>query len=378
MGCFWGPSSDEDREQNKRNSKINQEIKKAKQSFKSTHRLLLLGGGESGKSTIVKQMKILHINGFTEEEKREKVNIIRQNVRDAITSICMAMVGIGLEPSEKMSEQSHSAYEYMTNIPSEFDFPQVFYDNVITLWNDPLIQECYDRSHEYQLIDSAKYFLDKINVIRKDTYEPSDQDVLRSRVLTSGILETKFEVDKVNFHMFDVGGQRDERRKWIQVFNDVTAIIFVVACSSYNMVLREDPSQNRLREALSLFENIWNNRWLRQISVILFLNKQDLLYEKIMSGKSRLEDYFSNFASYLMQSENAARVKGADQEDEMFVRAKLFLRDEFLQISTASGEGRHYCYPHFTTAVDTKNIERVFADCRDIIQRIHLRQYELL
>ena len=43
MGCFWGPSSDEDREQNKRNSKINQEIKKAKQTFKSTHRLLLLG-----------------------------------------------------------------------------------------------------------------------------------------------------------------------------------------------------------------------------------------------------------------------------------------------------------------------------------------------
>ena len=45
--------------------------------------------------------------------------------------------------------------------------------------------------------------------------------------------------------MFDVGGQRDERRKWIQVFNDVTAIIFVVACSSYNMVLREDPTQVR-------------------------------------------------------------------------------------------------------------------------------------
>ena len=74
--------------------------------------------------------------------------------------------------------------------------------------------------------------------------------------------------------MFDVGGQRDERRKWIQCFNDVTAIIFVTACSSYNMVLREDPSQNRLRESLDLFKSIWNNRWLRTISVILFLNKQ--------------------------------------------------------------------------------------------------------
>ena len=50
--------------------------------------------------------------------------------------------------------------------------------------------------------------------------------------------------------MFDVGGQRDERRKWIQCFNDVTAIIFVAASSSYNMVLREDNTQNRLREAL--------------------------------------------------------------------------------------------------------------------------------
>lgn len=60
--------------------------------------------------------------------------------------------------------------------------------------------------------------------------------------------------------MFDVGGQRDERRKWIQCFNDVTAIIFVTACSSYNMVLREDPNQNRLRESLDLFKSIWNNR----------------------------------------------------------------------------------------------------------------------
>ena len=59
-------------------------------------------------------------------------------------------------------------------------------------------------------------------------------------------------MDKVKFHMFDVGGQRDERRKWIQCFNDVTAIIFVAASSSYNMVLREDNTQNRLREALGL------------------------------------------------------------------------------------------------------------------------------
>lgn len=72
--------------------------------------------------------------------------------------------------------------------------------------------------------------------------------------------------------MFDVGGQRDERRKWIQCFNDVTAIIFVTACSSYNMVLREDPTQNRLRESLDLFRSIWNNRYLFFNVIFLFCN----------------------------------------------------------------------------------------------------------
>jgi guanine nucleotide-binding protein G(s) subunit alpha len=60
--------------------------------------------------------------------------------------------------------------------------------------------------------------------------------------------------------MFDVGGQRDERRKWIQCFNDVTAIIFVIACSGFNLTLIEDERQNRLRESLELFKNIWDNR----------------------------------------------------------------------------------------------------------------------
>ena len=115
-------------------------------------------------------------------------------------------------------------------------------------------------------------------------------------------------------------------------------------------------------------------RWLRTISVILFLNKQDLLAEKILARKSRLEEYFPDFLRY--QTPVEAAQEGDDCAE--VIRAKYFIRDEFLRISTASGDGRHYCYPHFTCAVDTENIRRVFNDCRDIIQRMHLRQYELL
>ncbi|BHF74385.1 hypothetical protein SprV_0501747100 [Sparganum proliferum] len=219
------------------------------------------------------------------------------------------------------------------------------------------------------------FFLERTQELGKPDYIPTEQDILRCRVLTSGIFETKFTVDKVQFHMFDVGGQREERRKWIQCFNDVTAIIFVAACSSYNMVLREDPNQNRVRESLELLGSIWNNRWLRNISVILFLNKQDLLTEKVKSGKSKIENYFPNYADYQPPADMAAEFMNEDPE---VVRAKFFFRDEFLKVTADSNGGRHYCYPHLTCAVDTENIRRVFNDCRDIIQRMHLRQYELL
>ncbi|XP_062915427.1 guanine nucleotide-binding protein G(olf) subunit alpha-like isoform X1 [Mobula hypostoma] len=365
-----------DREAKKVSKCIDKMLKQQKREYKQTHRLLLLGAGESGKSTIVKQMRILHVNGFNAEEKKMKVQDIRKNIKDAIVTIVSAMSTL-IPPVQLANPEHQFRLDYIKSIAllSDFEYTQEFFDHAKALWDDEGVKACFERSNEYQLIDCAQYFLDRIDQVQQNDYSPSDQDLLRCRVLTSGIFETKFQVDKVNFHMFDVGGQRDERRKWIQCFNDVTAIIFVVASSSYNMVIREDNNTNRLREALDLFKSIWNNRWLRTISVILFLNKQDLLAEKVLAGKSKIEDYFPEYTRYTTPDDAATPEPG---EDARVTRAKYFVRDEFLRISTASGDGRHYCYPHFTCAVDTENIRRVFNDCRDIIQRMHLRQYELL
>uniref|UniRef100_A0A8B9GSG8 GNAS complex locus n=1 Tax=Astyanax mexicanus TaxID=7994 RepID=A0A8B9GSG8_ASTMX len=368
MGCLGNSKTEDQRidekAQREANKKIDKQLQKERQTYKATHRLLLLGAGESGKSTIVKQMRILHVNGFNAEERKP----FKESQLSAMSTL--------IPPVPLANPEGQFRIDYIKSIAplSDFDYSQEFFDHAKKLWDDEGVKACYERSNEYQLIDCAHYFLDRIDAVRQSDYTPTDQDLLRCRVLTSGIFETRFQVDKVNFHMFDVGGQRDERRKWIQCFNDVTAIIFVVASSSYNMVIREDNTTNRLREALELFRSIWNNRWLRTISVILFLNKQDMLAEKVLAGKSKIEDYFPEYARYTIPNE-ATPEPG---EDPRVTRAKYFIRDEFLRISTASGDGRHYCYPHFTCAVDTENIRRVFNDCRDIIQRMHLRQYELL
>nr|XP_040023052.1 LOW QUALITY PROTEIN: guanine nucleotide-binding protein G(olf) subunit alpha-like [Gasterosteus aculeatus aculeatus] len=382
MGCLGGKTEEErldEKAKREANKKIERQLQKERQTYKATHRLLLLGAGESGKSTIVKQMRILHVDGFNAEEKQQKVQDIRKNVKDAIVTIVAAMTTL-TPPIPLGNPGNEFRLEYVKSIAplSDFEYTEVplmtFFEHTQKLWEDDGVKICLERANEYQLIDCAQYFLDRLDSVRRTDYTPNDQDLLRCRVLTSGIFETRFQVDKVNFHMFDVGGQRDERRKWIQCFNDVTAIIFVAASSSYNMVIREDNSTNRLRESLDLFRSIWTNRFLKTISVILFLNKQDVLADKILAGKSKLEDYFPEYSNYQVSAE---AVPDAD-EDPQVTRAKFFIRDEFLRISTASGEGKHYCYPHFTCAIDTENIRRVFNDCRDIIQRMHLRQYELL
>jgi guanine nucleotide-binding protein G(i) subunit alpha len=119
-------------------------------------------------------------------------------------------------------------------------FPPDIAESIKLLWADAGVQSCFDRSREYQLNDSAKYYFDSVARISTPDYSPSDQDVLRSRVKTTGITETKFQVGDLVYRMFDVGGQRSERKKWIHCFDSVTAIIFLVAISAYDQVLVED------------------------------------------------------------------------------------------------------------------------------------------
>lgn len=111
-------------------------------------------------------------------------------------------------------------------------------------------------------------------------FTPTDQDVLRARVRTTGIEEAEFEIDAFQFRMLDVGGQRSERRKWIHCFDCVTSVLFCTSLSEYDQTLREDDSQNRMKESLLLFEEIRNSPWFKSTPFMLFLNKTDLFSDK--------------------------------------------------------------------------------------------------
>ena len=236
-------------------------------------------------------------------------------------------------------------------------FQSPYVEAIKDLWNDRGIKECYDRRREYQLIDSAKYYLSDIDRIAEPNYLPTKQDILRSRVATTGIVEHTFNLKEIRFRMIDVGGQRSKRRKWIYCFENVTSIVFLVALSEYDQFLYESENENRMEESKALFKTIITYRWIQNASVILFLNKRDLLEEKIMS--SNLADYFPEY--------------NGPQKD--VIAAREFIQDMFVDQNPDSEKS---IYSHFTCATDTENIRFVFAAVKDRILQLNLKEYHLI
>ncbi|CAM5146328.1 unnamed protein product [Natator depressus] len=348
--------SEEAKEARRINDEIERQLRRDKRDARRELKLLLLGTGESGKSTFIKQMRIIHGSGYSDEDKRGFTKLVYQNIFTAMQAMIRAMDTLKI-PYKYEHNKAHAQLvrEVDTEKVSAFENPYV--DAIKSLWNDPGIQECYDRRREYQLSDSTKYYLNDLDRIAEPAYLPTQQDVLRVRVPTTGIIEYPFDLQSVIFRMVDVGGQRSERRKWIHCFENVTSIMFLVALSEYDQVLVESDNENRMEESKALFRTIITYPWFQNSSVILFLNKKDLLEEKIMY--SHLVDYFPEY--------------DGPQRDAQ--AAREFILKMFVDLNPDSDK---IIYSHFTCATDTENIRFVFAAVKDTILQLNLKEYNLV
>ncbi|KAG0333546.1 guanine nucleotide-binding protein subunit alpha, partial [Podila humilis] len=290
MGCCI---SQEDKEGRVRSEAIENQLRRDRMQMRNEVKMLLLGAGESGKSTILKQMKLIHDGGYSKEEREAFKEIIFSNTVQSMRVILEAMEKMEL-PLYHEANRNYAIIVMSLPVQIEGEYmPHEVAVAVQSLWLDPNVQQAFQRSREYQLNDSAKYYFDSIDRIAKSSYTPTDQDVLRSRVKTTGITETRFVIGDLTYMMFDVGGQRSERKKWIHCFENVTAIVFLVAISEYDQLLFEDETVNRMQEALTLFDSICNSRWFVKTSIILFLNKIDRFKEKLPISPMR--NYFDDY-----------------------------------------------------------------------------------
>lgn len=343
MGNCVATSSDP--EADKTNKAIAKQLKGDGDKFLSEIRLLLLGAGESGKSTIAKQMRIIHMNGFTEEERDGYKSLIYQNVWGGIKILCKAANDLDIKVKDKKARAVHKKV---------MDEDSEYFSGVITkemvkdlqiLWGDAGIQGTFERRAEFQLSDSVPYYMEHLERLADENYTPNEQDILRSRAKTTGIIETEFEVDGTKFRMVDVGGQRSERKKWMHCFQDVTSVLFCVALSEYDLKLEEDNETNRMAESISLFGQICNSKWFVNTSMILFLNKRDLFQEKIKKVSLTIA-----FGDYTGPNE--------------WEKCSEFISEKFAEQNKQKNK---QIYAHITCATDTGNVRFVFNAVKDII-----------
>ncbi|KAG1843303.1 guanine nucleotide binding protein, alpha subunit [Suillus subalutaceus] len=265
----------------------------------------------------------------------------------------------------------HSCQQDLSTLLDSTDVIANGKDDIKALWRDSDIQAMLWR-RKTRLEDSAGFFLDSIDRLSVRDYEPTDDDVLRARLRTLDIQEHDLiifplcsesiflETDTPKWKIFDVGGSRTQRHAWLPYFDQVNAVIFLAPISCFDERLLEDPRVNRLEDSFILWKAICSSKLLSRTILILFLNKMDILEEKIRNGVT-VKRYLPSYGDRPNETNDVVK----------------YLRQKFKDtVRYCSPEPRvFHIYP--TSVIDTDSMSVTLISVRDGILREYLKRADL-
>jgi len=237
------------------------------------------GPGGSGKSTIFKQVQYEYGEGYKEHQlmaAKEQINCqIISQMKDAIREYLSepSTDDILKEHIERIKKYEH-IQEQMIGLDIAESIEYIYK-------NDARLDGIFAIHHKKKiLVESTNYFWENLSRIARPDYVPTRQDIINVRFRSTGVVEKKLTIDNMHFNIFDLGGQKSERRKWIKCFGGVDAVVFVVSLSCYNEFMFEDGSTTKMDDAMQLFGDTLNHKEFTNTPIILLLNKTDLFAKK--------------------------------------------------------------------------------------------------
>ncbi|KAF8879951.1 heterotrimeric G protein alpha subunit 4 [Infundibulicybe gibba] len=341
--CLSSPGPEVSDQEKARNREVEKQLKEAKAKLAAQVKVLLLGSGDSGKSTILKQMRLIHKVPFSSQEIESYRQLVFDNLTRGIKYVLDAMEDMELKVSEENMEYL-DMIENARDLRDGEAFPVSYYEPLKSLWTDPNVQKAWERGNEAALPENLLYFYSSLDRLFDPAYVPVEQDIIQCRARTIGITETTFTLRDHEMLMVDVGGQKSERRKWIHCFQDVTSILFLVSLSGYDQCLVEDKDANQMQDAMTIWDSICHSQWFKQTSIILFLNKNDLFERKI--PHSDIKNFFPDY-----EGESGDVRAGRD-----------YFKKRFAKLAQKAGRPKEReIYIHITTATDTAMLRVVMA-----------------
>ena len=305
MSCCGKKNTGDEKE----SKNIDAQLLKSKAMDSLDLKLLLLGSGESGKSTVLKQIKLMNKIQPTPQEIKDVANGLKKNAHQCIMVLLeeLEVFGYALKNPELADQIGATEIDDLTEATGI-----ELASNISIVWKEEAIQKTYQRRSEFWLLEATDYYLENVIRFFESDFIPTEEDIVMARVMTTGIITTSISNPPLTFSLVDVGGQRNERRKWIHSFDNVSAVLFLVNLSGYDAVLFEDASQNRLEECFNLFQQTVNNPIFAEIPFYIFFNKKDLFESKIRTKSVKKCPVFAEY-------------QGADDA----VEAIKFLEDKF-------------------------------------------------
>jgi len=382
---------------NTNDKQIQSYLQNAAQQGHREKKLLLLGIGGSGKSTLFKSLKCIHNHGFTPNEFAESKIVIRQNLVAGIITL--------LQKSQELYESNHEYFKLdITNenilscVQVIASFAKETFSSDLNwnetqklgiaikkMWELPAIKNTYLYRGRFSFPDNLDYFFEKSDIVMSSDYVVTTDDLLRARLRTTGMTEYVYEEKENIFKIHDVGGQRNERRKWIHQFENVLVVLFVIALNHYDAVLFEDEKRNAMHESIQLFDEICNSKWFRNSEIILFLNKTDLFKEKLLQ-EVPLSICFNKNAGWPYDNEDWPGpdfhpIKNTDNNEINKVASEQYFNDCYTMAITyiktvfanRKEDPNKAIYFHVTCATDSKSLEKVFWDVQSVAVHTKLR-----
>jgi hypothetical protein len=222
---------------------------------------------------------------------------------------------------------------------------------ISNLWKDPGLQTVWNRRSEFWCMDATSYYLQEVERLASEDCEATDDDMIMTRVRTTGIVVTQILEPPYVYQIVDVGGQRSERRKWIHCFDTVKAIIFLEGLAGYNQVLFEDNSMNRMKESMNLFVDVIKNPIFANTPIFVFLNKKDLFETMIQTQP--LTVCFPEYDGEL------GDVQGA----------LSFITKKYEDLMKEHGGGRQV-YVHIIAARVRRDIKIAFGEVKETLKKL--------
>ena len=258
-------------------------------------KILILGPGESGKSTYWRQLRNIYTGGLTVREKKNLIGPIRVNLIHDIQVILEFSETTQIDIASELSSEVELIKSLNEN---DDDLDEDIAEKILRVWEDPGAKEIYRKIHSCNLSDHTAFFLDSAERIAQPDYIPTDEDVIKSRIRTIGVNEIKLNINDKKIKLVDVGGQQCERAKWKNVFNNVNAIIFVISLADFDQTMFEDQDERRTTDSLQLFKQTISNPLFSKIPIYLILNKQDEFERKLKSEPGAAEAFKRSYPDF--------------------------------------------------------------------------------